>query len=64
MQTSNRTFKIPDEAWRSRMSKLDIGHVTKGGYQNSISPQSHEGMNKRWFASIGLFDMCAFFVQK
>lgn len=42
---------IPE--WRSWL----LAGSTKGWYHKSNTPQAHEGMNLKWFASIGLFDI-------
>lgn len=31
----------------------------KGWFRKSVSPQAHEGMNKKWFTGIGLFSLTA-----
>jgi group II intron reverse transcriptase/maturase len=50
--------KVP--VWRSWLLALS----SKGWYHKSNTPQAHEGMNLKWFASIGLFDMYAFYCSK
>lgn len=37
---------------------------SKGWHRKSKTPASHEGMNNLWFASIGLFDMYAYYCSK
>lgn len=37
---------------------------SKGWYAKSNTPQSNEGMDLKWFASIGLFDMYAYYCSK
>lgn len=51
-------LKVPE--WRSWLLALS----SKGWYHKSNTPQAHEGMNRKWFASIGLFDMYAYYCSK
>lgn len=53
-----RKLKVPE--WRSWLLALS----SKGWYHKSCTPQAHEGMNREWFASIGLFDMHAYYCSK
>jgi len=43
--------------WRSWLLALS----SKGWYAKSNTPQANEGMNLNWFASIGLYDMYAYY---
>lgn len=51
-------LKVPQ--WRSWLLALS----SKGWYHKSNTPQAHEAMNLKWFASIGLFDMHAYYCSK
>lgn len=51
-------LKVPE--WRSWLVALS----SKGWYHKSCTPQAHESMNLKWFASIGMFDMYAYYCSK
>ena len=51
-------LKVPE--WRGWLVALS----SKGWYHKSCTPQAHEGMNHKCFASIGLFDMYAYYCSK
>lgn len=51
-------LNVPE--WRSWLLALS----SKGWYNKSNTPQASEGMNLEWFASIGLFDMYAYYCSK
>lgn len=51
-------LKVPE--WRSWL----LASSSKGWYHKSNTPQAHEAMNLNWFASIGLFDMHAYYCSK
>ena len=53
-----RRLGVPE--WRSWLLALS----SKGWYNKSNTPQSHESMNNDWFAKIGLFDMYAYYCSK
>jgi len=53
-----RKLGIPE--WRSWLLALS----SKGWYHKSNTPQANEGMNLQWFASIGLFDIYAYYCSK
>lgn len=46
-----RKLKVP--AWRCWLVALS----GKGWWRISCTPQAHEGMNNKWFAGIGLYDL-------
>lgn len=52
--------KLGVPVWRSWLLALS----SKGWYHKSNTPQAHEGMNHKWFASIGLFDMFDYYCSK
>jgi group II intron reverse transcriptase/maturase len=52
--------KLGVPEWRSWLLALS----SKGWYHKSNTPQAHEAMNQHWFASIGLFDMYAYYCSK
>ena len=52
--------KLGVPEWRSWLLALS----SKGWYNKSNTPQSHEGMNMEWFEEIGLFDMYDYYCSK
>lgn len=48
-------LKVPE--WRSWLLALS----SKGWYHKSNTPQAHEGMNLKWFSSLGLFDLYTYY---
>jgi group II intron reverse transcriptase/maturase len=53
-----QSLGVPE--WRSWLLALS----SKGWYHKANTPQAHEGMNLKWFNSIGLFDMYAYYCSK
>jgi group II intron reverse transcriptase/maturase len=52
--------KLGVPEWRSWL----LAASSKGWYQKSNTPQASEGMNLKWFTSIGLFDIYAYYCSK
>jgi len=46
--------------WRSWL----LGLSSKGWHNKSITPQSHEAMDLKWFAEMGLYDMYSHYCSK
>jgi RNA-directed DNA polymerase len=48
----------------SKRKSWSVAMSSKGWHRKSLTPQSHLGMNKKWFASIELFDMETYYCSK